>query len=66
MSKYDDDVFGDDCYDGFDDYGIIKDNSVNKIKTKGVGKTKIKSKVGKTDSEEDTKDPDKIVVKLTK
>ena len=65
MSKYDDDIFGDDCYDNFEEYDIIKDNGVNKIKTKGVGKTKINSKAEHTDPKV-TQDSETIVVKLTK
>jgi len=55
MSRYDDDVFGDECYDEFNDHGMIKDNPVNKIKLKGIGKTKLKStKYNSTDSTDST------------
>lgn len=55
MSRYDDDVFRDECYDEFNDHGMIKDNPVNKIKLKGIGKTKLKStKHNSTDSTDST------------
>jgi len=47
MSTYDDDVFGEECYGIFEEHDVVKDNSVNKIKTKGIGKTKIKLNSGK-------------------
>ena len=47
MTTYEDDVFGEECYGVFEEHGMIKDNSVNKIKTKGVGKTKIRLRTGK-------------------
>lgn len=46
MTTYEDDVFGEECYGVYEEHGVIKDNSVNKIKTKGVGKTKIRLRTG--------------------
>jgi hypothetical protein len=48
MNSDNDDVFGEECYGVFEDHGMVKDGSVNKIKTKGVGKTKIRLRSGKT------------------
>lgn len=47
MTTYEDDVFGEECYGVYEEHDVIKDNSVNKIKTKGVGKTKIRLRTGK-------------------
>lgn len=70
MSRYDDDIFGDECYDGFDEHGLVKDNAVNKIKTKGIGKTKIKLNItlknNNSIEDKDTKELYTPIVKLTK
>ena len=67
MSKYDDDVFGDECYDGgYNEHDLIKDNAVNKLKTKGIGKSKLKVKDNKNDLTEENKDLETPIVKLTK
>jgi hypothetical protein len=50
MTTYEDDVFGEDCYGDYEEHGehgLIQDNPVNKIKTKGIGKTKIRLRTGK-------------------
>jgi hypothetical protein len=67
MSRYEDDIFGDECYDGFDEHGLVKDNAVNKIKTKGIGKTKLKLNITSinNNSTED-KEIETPIVKLTK
>ena len=62
-NNYDDYIFGDECYDVPQERVIIKDNSVNKIKKKGDGKTKVKGKVSKTDIPEE-EEPAKV--RLTK
>ena len=66
MSAYNDDVFGDCCFDNYQDGyegSFIKDNSINNIKIKGKGKTNIKK-----DAEiHSTKElPESSKVKLTK
>jgi len=66
MSAYNDDVFGDCCFDDYQDGyegSFIKDNSINNIKIKGKGKTNIKK-----DAEiHSTKElPESTKVKLTK
>ena len=70
MSRYDDDIFGDECYSGFDEHGLVKDNAVNKIKTKGIGKTKIKLNITSSNNNvKDNKEDKEIeipIVKLTK
>lgn len=63
-NNFDDDIFGDECYDVPQERGIIKDNSVNKIKKKGDGKTKVKGKASKTDIPEAEEEPAKV--RLTK
>ena len=66
MSTYDDDVFGDECYDGGYNEHDLKDNAVNKLKTKGIGKTKLKIKDNKNDLIDDNKEVETPIVKLTK
>ena len=67
MSKYDDDVFGDECYDGgYNEHDLMKDNAVNKLKTKGIGKTKLKIKDNKNNLTENNKEVETPIVKLTK
>jgi hypothetical protein len=66
MSAYNDDVFGDCCFDNYQDGyegSFIKDNSINNIKIKGKGKTNIKK-----DAEIHSKIvlPESSKVKLTK
>lgn len=70
MSRYDDDIFGDECYDGFDEHGLVKDNAVNKIKSKGIGKTKIKLNISSINNnstiDKVNKELETPIVKLTK
>ena len=67
MSKYDDDVFGDECYDGgYNEHDLMKDTAVNKLKIKGIGKTKLKIKDNKNDLRVDNKEVETPIVKLTK
>ena len=66
MSTYNDDVFGDCCFDNYQDSyegSFIKDNSINNIKIKGKGKTNIKKDVEIHSTKEL---PESSKVKLTK
>jgi hypothetical protein len=65
MTTYeDDDIFGEECYGVYEEHGIVKDNSVNKVKTKGVGKTNMRSR--KNGNSEETQESEAIKVKLSK